>query len=65
MLHGDLFKDTGKLRDFSAARVPETILGRDAPVPMGIIFHSLRLAPFLGELVPFIHEMKPLQVVFR
>lgn len=32
---------------------------------MGIIFHSLPLAPFLGELVSFSHEMQPLQVVFR
>lgn len=32
---------------------------------MGIIFHSLPLAPFLGDLVPFIHEMQLLQVVFR
>lgn len=48
----------------SAARVPATILGRDAPALMAFIFHSLPLALFV-ELVPFIHQMQPLQGVFR
>lgn len=48
----------------STARVPATILGRDAPALMAFIFHSLPLALFV-ELVPFIHQMQPLQGVFR
>lgn len=32
---------------------------------MAIIFHSLPLALLLGELVPSIHQLQPLQEVFR
>lgn len=32
---------------------------------MAIIFHSLPLALLFGELVPSIHQLQPLQEVFR